>query len=340
MNELPQPKAPRIPGRFGCLPAILWVAPLLLLPPMYCVKELGLHAIFNYFAQDAFYYLAVGMHSKLGFYTFDGELPTNGFHPLWQIIVTFLVDSADKTDQAGVISRVFIVSVLLTVTGFCAAVFAAYRITRSNLLALLMVPGPFYLAFSFAYPGHGSPWSFMNGMESCLTVFFGGAVLALTAVLCGEPGERRMERYLWPALGLLIALMIMSRLDDVFLPASLGACVLFSTRDSLRVRLKRVLFLCLPSAAVLTGYLAFNYFAVGVILPVSGLAKGRFSFLVNLKQLYILLNLGPFPADLHFDLFYRTALYHHIQMICPILAALFLMALLRAKLKGDTGRGH
>src|SRR6185369_4739577 len=51
----------------------------------------GMTAPFRYFAADAFYYFTVGRNfAESGVPTFDQTLPTNGFHPLWQLWVTLL----------------------------------------------------------------------------------------------------------------------------------------------------------------------------------------------------------------------------------------------------------
>ena len=151
------------------------IAVVLLIPPLYAYSNLGLVTIFNYFAQDAFYYLNVAQNSTGPFYTFDGELPTNGFHPLWQYYETYLFDWIGRGDQVAQIWAVFFSSVFFTTAGYLFIGLACFRITRSVLLSVLNVPGFFYLLFSFVVNFYGSPWSFMNGMESSFSVLFGGA---------------------------------------------------------------------------------------------------------------------------------------------------------------------
>ena len=63
---------------------------MLWIPVLVSLHKLGIIAVFNFFQQDTFYYLAIAQNSTLGFFTFDGELPTNGFHPMWQVCVTLL----------------------------------------------------------------------------------------------------------------------------------------------------------------------------------------------------------------------------------------------------------
>jgi hypothetical protein len=46
---------------------------------------------FGYVAADAFYYLVVARNvARHGSFSFDGRHPTNGFHPLWQLLTSAL----------------------------------------------------------------------------------------------------------------------------------------------------------------------------------------------------------------------------------------------------------
>jgi hypothetical protein len=59
-----------------------------LLPVVYACAVLDRHVIYNFFAADAYYYLAIAKNTPLrSFATFDGVAPTNGFHPLWQYLL-------------------------------------------------------------------------------------------------------------------------------------------------------------------------------------------------------------------------------------------------------------
>ena len=56
------------------------------LPVLYDLLRHGWERIFTFFAADTFYYLTVARNfARIGLFSFDGEFPTNGFHPLWQV---------------------------------------------------------------------------------------------------------------------------------------------------------------------------------------------------------------------------------------------------------------
>ena len=60
---------------------------LSLYPPAYAYFSGGLSNVFNFLAADTFYYLSIAANSSFLAYTFDGQFLTNGFHPLWQILL-------------------------------------------------------------------------------------------------------------------------------------------------------------------------------------------------------------------------------------------------------------
>ncbi len=305
--------------------AISMVA-IIITPPFWSVHKLGIQAVFNYFKQDAFYYLAIATKSRTGFYTFDGELATSGFHPLWQVCVTALFNLFPDMTQESQIFSVFFLNVLMVTLGYVFTGFALYSVTRSKVLSILLVPGLFYLAFSFVTPFSNSPWSYMNGMESSLTILLGGLLFTLIAVFHNAPESCMQRKWFIFSMGSVLALMVLARLDDVFLVAAFGLCTLLMDKRSFGNRFLNTVVLILPSAVVLTCYLIFNWYTVGSFMPISGMAKGGFTLASNIRQLLVLSGLKPFPLSMNayeqfFEIFYR-----HIQMLFPmLLAALFLV---------------
>jgi hypothetical protein len=66
-------------------------------PPLYAYWRMGLGGLFSYVSGDSFLYLAIAERSGGGFFTFDGITATNGFHPLWQYLLTFLLGHPAQT---------------------------------------------------------------------------------------------------------------------------------------------------------------------------------------------------------------------------------------------------
>jgi hypothetical protein len=265
---------------------------LLLYPPIYGLYCFGMKTVFGYFADDAFYYLTVAKNSTLGFFTFDGEKPTNGFHPLWQFVLVVLSGVVGRHDLVNQLYATYLLGALLTTAGFVLIGWSLYRVTGSVFWPLWLIPGPFYMLFTIKGVGneiaHGvtytfCPWAFMNGMESPCSVLACGLFLVLltrTFFVADQspanadsraevsiPSDARLV-----ALGLSVSLLVMARLDDIFL--------LFTTALFLLCREPRgsrgfrgALLVVLPSLVLLTAYLAFNYSAGQSLLPISGKVK-------------------------------------------------------------------
>ena len=100
----------------------------------------GPRRLFAWFAADAFYYLQVARNwADLGRISFDGEHPTNGFHPLWQGVeaaLWWVGDAVGLGDTALLAVAAFAVlmrfhdklTVLYVVLG-CGIVGAALQLT-------------------------------------------------------------------------------------------------------------------------------------------------------------------------------------------------------------------
>jgi hypothetical protein len=310
----------------GATSVVLVIGSLMLAPPVYSIHKLGIEAVFNFFAQDAFAYLAVAQHSTMGFYSFDGELATNGFHPLWQMYLTGLFHWAQNSDQVFQLYVVFFSCILFTTLGYIVTGLAAYTITKSKVLAILTVPGIFYLTFSFVMRFFNSPWSFMNGMESCLSVLCGGMLFGVLSLHYNDPEKYDNSNSFFLIIGIIICLMVMSRLDDIFLLCSFSVCIVLFGKQTLKARLLKAGLLSLPSALFLTGYLLFNLYTVGLGLPISGLAKAGWAMWDNLGQLISILVLEPFPREESVHLSFVNGVYRHIQMTWPMLISIWFVA--------------
>ncbi len=310
----------------GALFVALTVAAWLLIPPAYSVYKVGTPAVFRFFLQDTFYYFSVAAHSATGFYTFDGELATSGFHPLWQIYLTELFKPGGPADQELQIRLAFYVSVLLTVIGYVFLSLALYIITDSKLLSLLIIPGLMNLLFWGVLQFAHSPWSYMNGMESPLTVLFAGVLFTVIASQRLNPDERATKLYL--ATGLILSLLVLSRLDDVFLAPAMALASIAANKDDFRRCVLNTAALILPSVVLLMAYVLFNHHSTGAWLPISGTMKGGLSVWENLGYVYKVFSLQFFRPDNAPVVEHISALYRLVQLFFPMIAAaLFLVAL-------------
>jgi hypothetical protein len=253
----------------------IFVLILVVLPGLSKWLHQGLEAPFWHLNGDSFLYLGIAEASPWGFYSFDGETPTNGFHPGWQFycwLVTLIFGNAPLL----VMNIVALSNLALTAVGTFLTGMAIRRATGSWLLAGLTVPGVYFLFVGQTYGGL-SVWNTFSGMEN-------GAALAVTGALLlhmvGMSVEDRSFRP-WIVLGLWLALLMFIRLDEVFVGPAIAAAVLLSAPRDALARLPRVVAMGVPMAVVLAVYFAYNLTTVGELMPVSGAAKGEGSLLSN-----------------------------------------------------------
>jgi hypothetical protein len=259
----PTPSKLREQNRASVLPAAIITFVFAAYPPIQAALLGGTAAITTFFAADAFYYLSIAANSTFGLYTFDGRAMTNGFHPLWQVLLQLVV--GHLTVQSGLppIIASFALSIVVASIGL-AYIAAALAFATDNIWpALLLFPGAFYLLSSQIDPRFGSVWSFMNGMESPCSIFFFG----LLFYFCIK------SRLQFTSLGLLVLSLlslgvVFSRLDDIFLPVSFGVWFFLRKRKS-------VILYGIPIFLGLSAYLIFNRLSVGTFLPTSGAVKAR-----------------------------------------------------------------
>jgi len=238
-------------------------------------------AAYNALAADTFYYLRLAQTAvTLGFPSFDGATVSNGYMPFWQGVVGLTVALAgDQTAPHDLAVLVFWLS-----AGFCAsglvgvALFLAARIgAKAALLALpLLCPGLVFWLFEPSYReltttglhyGY-STWSMANGMESGLGVGLFALLMPLLARICGSVAP---SNGLALALGSVAFLILMARLDDIFLAAAIFVAVCWRALELRRARLV-VAYAMVPAAGILV-YMMLNLHFAGGALPSSGAGK-------------------------------------------------------------------
>ncbi|CAG4886628.1 hypothetical protein [Paraburkholderia saeva] len=269
------------------------MAILLLAPIVESLFSLGNETIFNFLASDSMYYMGIANnYLKYGIPTFDGTAPINGFHPLWEtvLILIFKVFSVSHHNQvyatfalsvlfvciAYVLMSSVFIKVLGTWTGIVAtAVFflGAYSVFFEPRRHFFSDPG---LLYTF------SPYSAINGMETPLSMalwaaFFASLISRYHAQTEGQKTKLDIQSVFPFSSRLLLPLIVLCRLDDVFLVAAITFFILLQKRFSLRDKANSLVKIFWITAIPVTLYVAYNYFTVGTLLPVSGTTKLSFS---------------------------------------------------------------
>ena len=247
--------------------AVLWllVATTYLTRP---VRELLIRVV----PDDALFYLVIARNGAAGrLSTFDGLTLTNGYHPLWWLVLQAM---AFALHGPGSLERAAFLFGLLAYAGAAVVLVRALRPVGETAgavtvaaLVLLVLPASWLLT------------------EAPLGILLFGLFLA-ELVRAGTTGERRDGR-----IAVFGAVTVLARLDAVFLvvPALLlGAWEgLSGTRADAatagagaRPDVVRALMPLFVVGSALVTYMALSVVAFGHALPISGALKSSFPHLV------------------------------------------------------------
>ena len=318
----------QLSARLRSLGVVPFTVLLFALPALCDLLSSPKRAIYRWIAGDTFYYLTVGRNfARHGVLSYDGQHASNGFQPLWQVwaIVTEFVRERLGLGDIGALllalSGLALIAVALGVLG------ATLRRARRLSVLFLFVPvGVYGLSVVPAWvlgskpliahgnldwlmPVFGTPWSYVNGMESALVLLF----YALGLYLASQPeSTRSVRRAIY--LGLTLAGLTLARLDHAFfaLGLLLGYALLCqwsgapgnpgAKAQSKLVEVVRRLQLPVVAGVVtclcVVPYLLQNRYFFGNFVPLSGAAKSTFPHLTDDNLSYLK---GMFSGALRLD---------------------------------------
>ena len=221
---------------------------------------------------DSFYYFQIASNLAEGkFSTFDGGISrTNGYHPVWMLLVTPFYWVFDKEAALFAIKAFEI----MLIAGGVAAIAMAARLARLPWVLL-------FAALPALYQNRGT-WM---GMEASAGLFMLGLLFLALCLYARNPA-----RWRW-ALATVVFTLPWVRLEYIAISlAATGAlCVIeWSWRErgapgaSRREQVRSVLAsdAIIPLLCALAGilvYFAYNWLVFGGILPVSGVTKHLWS---------------------------------------------------------------
>ncbi len=206
---------------------------------------------------DLLYYLKVAQSIAHGHgSTFNGIVPTNGYQPLWLLL---LVALSWFTENPRVILAAIAVSNL--VAAIATFVLARKLLRTSGVRPLLVFDLAAWVTFY-------SVSLFFYGMEVTLTV---PLLLGVICLLLNVRWLQQSPLHTF-ALGLLLSAMVLSRIDTLILGGLLLAGIILS--PPLRRLLRPGLVLGAGLGLLpLVAYFVFNHIFFHTWLPVSGMAK-------------------------------------------------------------------
>jgi hypothetical protein len=259
--------------------------------------------LFEY--DDFFYYLKVAVNLAHGHgSTYNGIVATNGYHPLWLLILTGL----NYFTQNG--------KAILAFVGICTVI--GVLVTYLASRRIMVTAGVESLAASALslYVAVYACRIFFSGMEIVIAVPL--ALLLVAVVQSGDALKSAPRAFL---TGLLAALAILGRLDSAILVMLLAAAVLLNDEYRRQLSLARIASAFAGFSPIFI-YLWVNKHYFGVWMPISGASK----------------QLRPhrFPSDavietiLHANLMTRL---HFLFTLITLIAVLFSYKSLRSTAK-------
>jgi hypothetical protein len=225
---------------------------------------------------DAFYYFKVAQNIVEGQgVTFDGIARTNGFHPLWLVVLLpiFVIARFDL-----IIPLRLVIALQLSL-GIGAALIL-YRFCRevcSRWIAFLIALAWSFLPIVFEI-------TFKGGTEAGINAFFLILLWSRLYKVSEQLAVGKFDRRQMLALGGFATLALLSRLDNVFLVFIAGGWLILrfwrppgadsvSWRATLGWWLKMGISYFAPLVITLGTYLLANQFYFGSFMPVSGKIK-------------------------------------------------------------------
>ncbi|MGC2163604.1 MAG: hypothetical protein WA634_16980 [Silvibacterium sp.] len=210
----------------------------------------------NYVRDDFFYYLIVAQNVASGHgSTFNRIVPTNGYHPLWMLILAAF--SLFTTNGTAILIFLGVACLIASVACF----FWGREILEiSGVDRLVSAPLALWGAVFCCR-------KFYTGMEVVIATPL--AFLLILHVLRGKCMATSQKAF---GTGILSSLLMLARLDAGFLVGLLGLGIMLDREYRQQISPRRILLFTAGLVPFFV-YLAINKIKFGLLLPVSGMAK-------------------------------------------------------------------
>jgi len=221
-----------------------------------------------FFEDDFYYYLKVAQNLANGSgSTFNGVVQTNGYHPLWMLVMTGF--SIFSTDSWAIFWFVVTMAFLSTMATFFLARIVLRQANTSKILQT---------AFA-AYLGIYTLHLCYTGMEVILAI----PLMFLLIVVVARRDYWQRGWLQSCSLGLIISAMVLSRLDLIMLAGLFAFWIAVNAKVRKSFTVQQAAGLALGLVPLVLYFLSNHQF-FGTWLPVSGMAKQlKFNHFPSLK---------------------------------------------------------
>jgi hypothetical protein len=215
------------------------------------------HRMLAYAQDDLYYYLVVARNLAAGLgSTFDGATRTNGYHPLYLLLLLGVVKINNSL-------RFSYTALWLLDVASALAIFAAVRTLLARVLSNAFLTNAFALGIVTL-----CTLRIEQQMEVTLALPIG---LFFLLLLDRPPAQLTPTR--WAGIGLVGALLILSRLDAAILVLLCLAAVCMETTYRRELTWTKVAFFAVAFLPLLVLYLGINHHYFHRLTPISGAAK-------------------------------------------------------------------
>jgi len=215
---------------------------------------------------DASYYLGIAENYSGGLgLTFDGINKTNGFQPLWQILLIpiFIFFRASPETML----RIVLLFQLFLITASALIFFRILAFYFEKIIILLS--GSLFIVFVF--------FQSVNGMETALMIFMISIILFIVIKMKIFSGRNIKKEIVW---GMMLGLLMLIRLDTVFIVISIAGFnlyyILFVSKNS-KEDFLRISIIMIAAILTISPYLLYNYISFGNFIPISVYLKYGFN---------------------------------------------------------------
>lgn len=209
-----------------------------------------------YFTDDFFYYYKVAENfSRLGLSTFDGVHLTNGYHPLWMLVMAAVY----RLVGGG---ELFFVATSLVICTLVSMTFVLYEKIVSHIFGRSAVTWAASLLMAIFLGVLAR-----TGMEISLAAFF----VALFFYRCVRQPVSSQSAGGLVLTGFIASLVFLSRIDAI-IPVFIYFLLIASRMGSMKPVLRMAGYISL-GAILVPLYVLVNWVGFDTLLPISGMAK-------------------------------------------------------------------